>query len=96
MIHRIGLAASALLFMFPAQAGAAAGGLPPAAHEDSCGPGVSRCVWDARHRGNGHGRSFIIRRDGDIRYVTHRRAHRLVAAWRQAHRADQGIGGVGR
>lgn len=45
----------------------------PCKHEDSTG-----CVWDARHMGNGAGKSFIARRDGTITYVTHRRAHRLI------------------
>jgi hypothetical protein len=40
------------------------------------------CVWDARHRGNGDGQSFVIRRHRDggdtVEYVTHRRAHYLV------------------
>lgn len=41
------------------------------------------CVWDARHMGNGRGRSFYAYRNafgGDpvIRYVSHRRAHRAL------------------
>ena len=39
---------------------------------------VLPCVWDARHRGNGAGRSFVVRRDESVRYVTHRRAHKLT------------------
>lgn len=34
------------------------------------------CVWDAKHRGNGKGRSFIANGEGDIKYVSHRIAHR--------------------
>lgn len=45
----------------------------PCRYEDGPGP----CVWDARHRGNGEGRSLIVRRDGRIDHVTHRRAHRV-------------------
>lgn len=36
------------------------------------------CVWDARHRGNGIGRSFARDRAGRIHYITHRTAHRAV------------------
>lgn len=59
-----------LLAPAPAQA---ARTLEPCAYEDGPGP----CVWDAQHRGNGIGRSFIMRRDGRVVYVTHRRAHRV-------------------
>lgn len=43
---------------------------------------VLPCVWDAKHRGNGIGRSFIIRRDGVVFHVTHQRAHRLMVEGR--------------
>lgn len=52
----------------------------PCTYED--GSGQTRCVWDARHSGNGHGQSLKIIHGGedDARYVeiTHRRAHRLL------------------
>lgn len=52
----------------------------PCKHED--GSGQARCVWDARHMGNGSGDSLIIRHGGTddarYRYVTHKRAHRLI------------------
>lgn len=35
------------------------------------------CVWDARHRGNGEGRSFI-NRNGKITFISHRAAHALT------------------
>jgi hypothetical protein len=60
-------------------------GLPHALYEDGCA-GVKRCVWDARHQGNGEGRSYILTRHrGDylVAYVTHRRAHRLQSLWCQ-------------
>lgn len=41
-------------------------------------PGPLPCVWDARHMGNGKGRSFIVRRDLATVRVTHRRAHSLL------------------
>lgn len=43
------------------------------------GDEVGACVWDARHMGNGAGRSYLIQRDGDKMWITHRRAHRLLA-----------------
>ena len=46
---------------------------PACANEDSPG----RCVWDARHMGDGNGHSFIRRASGELVYVTHARAHRL-------------------
>lgn len=53
-------------------------GAPPAMaacqYEDSPGP----CVWDARHMGNGSGKSFIRKASGRVEYVGHRRAHRLA------------------
>lgn len=36
------------------------------------------CVWDARHQGNGLGRSFVIRDSGRLVYVSHARAHFLL------------------
>lgn len=59
-------------------------GLPFAIQEDGCVAGVHRCVWDARHQGNRRGRSFILtqyRGDFLVKRITHRRAHRLQAAW---------------
>lgn len=54
-------------------------------HVDACatdegpdGQGSRPCVWDARHMGNGLGRSFIVRRDGRLQYLGHSRAHALV------------------
>lgn len=37
-----------------------------------------RCVWDARHMGNGTGRSFKLTKDADLVYISHLRAHRLT------------------
>lgn len=52
----------------------------PCKYED--GSGQRRCVWDARHMGNGEGHSLIIRKGGTdaVKYVriTHRKAHRLI------------------
>ena len=61
-------------------------GLPHAIAEDACVVGVHRCVWDAKHRGNRRGKSYILTRyRGDflVKYVTHKRAHRLAKAWCQ-------------
>ena len=53
-------------------------GLAFAPTEESCF--TYRCVWDARHQGNGSGMSLIITRFGDdwtYQPIRHRRAHRL-------------------
>jgi hypothetical protein len=73
---RAALAVAVLLALFallPPAPAHAARTFEPCRYEDGPGP----CVWDARHRGNGTGDSFILRRDGDVRYITHRRAHRI-------------------
>ena len=55
---------------------------PWAIEEDACIPEISRCVWDASHRGNGTGDSYILVRTADgtftPRYVSHAHAHRLT------------------
>lgn len=75
---------------YPGTAGAAACAsleltadrMPRCVAED--GSGQARCVWDARHMGNGEGQSVVIRHGGTddmtVTVVTHKRAHRL--AWR--------------
>ena len=45
----------------------------PCKYEDS----VS-CVWDARHMGNGQGRSFWTDAGGHIHFISHHRAHVLM------------------
>lgn len=45
----------------------------PCKYEDS-----KNCVWDAKHRGNGKGRSFICSKKGKITFISHKRAHRLL------------------
>lgn len=42
-------------------------------YEDS-----KNCVWDAKHMGNGEGRSFVINRTGKLTFVPHRVAHLLT------------------
>ena len=46
------------------------------------GSGQKRCIWDARHMGNGEGHSLKIINGGedDARYIriSHRKAHRLA------------------
>lgn len=57
-------------------------GLPYAPSEDTCF--AHRCVWDARHQGNGRGHSLILteyRGEFIAHRISHRRAHRLQAAW---------------
>lgn len=66
-----------------APAEAAPRALPACEYEDGSSQRV--CVWDARHMGNGIGRSVIVRNGGTdrvtYRIVSHRRAHALIAAW---------------
>lgn len=45
----------------------------PCKYEDSL-----NCVWDARHMGNGHGRSLVAYKSGKIVYISHARAHRML------------------
>lgn len=57
--------------------------VPACRYDDGSLPrGAWRCVWDARHMGNGFGDSFVAYRsagaDPRIWYVSHRRAHRLM------------------
>lgn len=59
----------------PASA-APANTLPRCAYEDGSGSGRV-CVWDARHEGNGKGKSFI-KVGSRITYISHRTAHRLT------------------
>ena len=49
------------------------GNARPCPYEDS-----RSCVWDARHRGNGLGRSFAVDRRGGVHVVSHRTAHRAL------------------
>lgn len=38
----------------------------------------TNCVWDAKHRGNGKGRSYIAFADGTILPIRHHWAHKLT------------------
>lgn len=42
-------------------------------YEDS-----THCVWDARHQGNGIGRSALITKEGKVIFIPHRAAHALT------------------
>lgn len=68
-----GLAAVAVSFTAAPAVSADGGTRVPCAYEDS----VS-CVWDARHMGNGVGRSYVAKPDGRVIYVSHARAHFLL------------------
>lgn len=60
-------------------------GVRPCPFED--GGSKHRCVWDAKHSGNGEGDSLLIRGGGvDVGYrvINHGRAHRLVNRWEQS------------
>lgn len=57
-------------------------GLPYAPSEGECF--TYRCVWDAKHQGNGRGHSLILtRHEGEFiaKRISHQRAHRLHAAY---------------
>jgi hypothetical protein len=57
-------------------------GLPWAYSESECYS--ARCVWDAERQGNGNGQSMLLTawQGGYIAQpISHRRAHRLQAAW---------------
>ena len=70
----VAVVAAAVLTVAPVAASSPnRGGYPPCQHEDSTG-----CVWDARHMGNGSGRSFLATRDGRVIYLPHRAAHALT------------------
>lgn len=56
---------------------------PHRACPDDDGDSINRCVWDARHMGNGLGDSFYVH-NHRVHYVTHWRAHHLVD-WRRIH-----------
>ena len=59
-------------------------GLPAAMVEGACVPGIYRCVWEAKERGNGKGRSLLItryRRGWVAIPISHRRADRLTDAY---------------
>lgn len=84
------LAAAVLVPTAPAEASAPQSppdyvfvhGLPIAPDEGECY--TYRCVWDAKHQGNHRGQSMILTRwhGGYVaRPISHRRAHRLQAAW---------------
>lgn len=60
---------------------------PPCRYED--GSGQVRCFWDARHMGNGIGRSYIMTRvagNEHQEFISHRKAHRLLKIWRRNNR----------
>lgn len=70
------LALAALVVIAPTTAVAQGSGPEPYApceYEDSNG-----CVWDARHMGNGLGRSFLATRTGKTIFIPHRAAHLLL------------------
>lgn len=59
--------------------------IPWAIEEDACIPEISRCVWDAEHRGNGDGASYLMVRTADgtftPQYISHHYAHRVAMAF---------------
>jgi hypothetical protein len=49
----------------------------PCKYEDGSGQ-KGPCVWDARHMGNGSGRSYIVWSEDEYERVSHRLAHQLL------------------
>lgn len=64
---------------------------PPCVYENGSGvsgyaAGRDRCVWRADQRGNKAGRSVLYYNSGQnwhIKYVSHKRAKRLIREWRR-------------
>lgn len=53
----------------------AEGDVPGAcANEDGPGP----CFWDAKHRGNGEGRSYFLSSKGNVHPLPHRLVHNIL------------------
>lgn len=69
----VALATAALSVALSPTAHASEPTMRPCKYEDS-----RSCVWDARHMGNGQGRSFVALRNGSVVYVSHRVAHALI------------------
>lgn len=53
--------------------------VPPCPTEDGDG-NLPRCAYDATHRGNGEGTSFVTDRSGNTTPVPHWVAHRLLGS----------------
>ena len=45
----------------------------PCKYEDS-----TNCVWDAKHMGNGQGKSFVVKKGGKVIFIKHRLAHGML------------------
>lgn len=72
---------------------------PTAAHGDRAQPNrpcqyedSSFCVWDAKHQGNGKGRSLQAQGKGEFQFITHKRAYRLIKWHKQGFRPFRDIG----
>ena len=63
----------AVIWLAPAPAHA--GNARPCRNDEPVG---GPCVWDARHQGNGTGKSFRVTRSGTVIFLTHREAHRAL------------------
>lgn len=75
----LGIAASFMLGIAHAVPADASKGHPGLPKRDACVYEDSvDCVWDARHMGNGEGKSFRVGPKGTVTYIPHGRAHRLV------------------
>ena len=68
---------TASLAVLPHSADAASGPLRPCKYE-----GMNGCFWDAKHMGNGVGKSYRATKKGRVIYISHKRAHQYLIAWR--------------
>jgi hypothetical protein len=77
-----GLAITTALLASPALSAPDAPGtgrlVPCSTDEGADGIEQTGCVWDARHFGNGSGRSFLVTPAGRVVYLPHYAAHALV------------------
>lgn len=71
------LVLSAILGMVAPAAAEAPTFTPYPSCGDESGPEFGRCVWDARHEGNGVGHSYVNSKSGHVTYVPHWVAHSL-------------------
>lgn len=73
-IITIGMAVIGSMLTAPAHAADVPWTWGPCQTEDQ----TTRCVWDAKHMGNGEGQSFFVTRNGTRVKVRHQRAHRML------------------
>lgn len=59
-------------------------GIQPCQSDDGLIGTDQRCVWDARHMGNGLGSSYISRGEAKpVKRIGHRWSHMLIRRWNE-------------